>query len=156
MICLSEKYKTGTLFEVSGRSMEPTLWDGQIVEVMEGYQDGDIVVAEHEERLNLQANPRKTQIFPLKNGVNAYGFKIWTTHRKVRDQSKRAMKRRIKAMDHKVRSGKMNKKDVQQAVNSWLGHARHSNSYSLARRIFRRYKYIRIEGNEYFGNRSNP
>ncbi|MFE4203234.1 Ig-like domain-containing protein [Aneurinibacillus aneurinilyticus] len=51
MICLSEKYKPGRLLEVSGRSMEPTLWDGQIVEVMEGYQDGDIVVAEHEERL---------------------------------------------------------------------------------------------------------
>ncbi|CEH29489.1 S24/S26 family peptidase [Aneurinibacillus migulanus] len=51
MICLSEKYKTGTLFEVFGRSMEPTLWNGQIVEVMEGYQDGDIIVAEHEGRL---------------------------------------------------------------------------------------------------------
>ncbi|WP_304363884.1 S26 family signal peptidase, partial [Aneurinibacillus migulanus] len=54
MICLSEKYKTGTLLEVSGRSMEPTLWDGQIVEVMEGYHDGDIVVAEHEGSLIIK------------------------------------------------------------------------------------------------------
>lgn len=39
------------LYQVSGCSMEPTLWDGQIVEVMEGYEEGDVVVAEHEGRL---------------------------------------------------------------------------------------------------------
>ncbi len=39
------------LYKVSGCSMEPTLWDGQIVEVMEGYEEGDVVVAEHEGRL---------------------------------------------------------------------------------------------------------
>ncbi|MED4731652.1 S26 family signal peptidase [Aneurinibacillus migulanus] len=39
------------LYQVSGCSMEPTLSDGQIVEVMEGYEEGDVVVAEHEGRL---------------------------------------------------------------------------------------------------------
>lgn len=39
------------LYQVSGCSMEPTLRNGQIVEVVEGYRDGDIVVAEHEGRL---------------------------------------------------------------------------------------------------------
>ncbi len=38
------------VYKVSGRSMEPTLRNGQIVEVMDGYQDGDIVVAEYEGR----------------------------------------------------------------------------------------------------------
>lgn len=104
------------------------------------------------ERLNLSENPKKSQIFPLKNGVNAYGFKIWTTHRLVRDQSKRAMKRRIKAMDRKLKARVINKKDVQQAVNSWLGHARHSNSYNLAAKIFKKYRYIKVEGEMKFGD----
>ncbi|MCI1694162.1 S24/S26 family peptidase [Aneurinibacillus aneurinilyticus] len=39
------------LYQVSGCSMEPTLRNGQIVEVVEGYRDGDVVVAEHEGRL---------------------------------------------------------------------------------------------------------
>lgn len=104
-------------------------------------------------KLNLKENEKKTQIFPLKQGVNAYGFKIWTTHRKVRDQSKRAMKRRIKAMDRKLKEGLLTEKEVKQAVDSWLGHARHSNSYNLAKKIFAPYPYINVEGEMKFGER---
>lgn len=104
-------------------------------------------------RLKLEANPKKSQIFPLKQGVNAYGYKIWTTHKLVRDDSKRAMKRRIKAMDRKLQSGQMELEDVTQAVSSWLGHARHSNSFNLCKKIFAKYEYIKVEGDEQFGNR---
>lgn len=103
--------------------------------------------------LNLVENPKKSQIFPLRQGVNAYGYKIWTTHRKIRDQSKRAMKRRMKAMDRKLQAGEIEQASVLQAVNSWLGHARHSNSYNLCRKIFEPYPYITIEGAEKFGER---
>lgn len=106
-----------------------------------------------ENRLNLIANPKKSQIFPLKQGVNAYGYKIWTTHRLVRDESKRAMKRRIKGMDRKLKNDEIELHDVQQAVSSWLGHARHSNSFNLCKKIFAKYPYVKIEGDEKFGNR---
>lgn len=100
------------------------------------------------ERLDLQTNS-KTRIFPIAQGVNAYGFKIFTTHKLVRDTSKAAMKRRIKAMDRKVQNGQMTEKEVQQSVNSWLGHARHSNSYNLSKKIFKKYNYIEIENPKY-------
>ncbi|MEK4713487.1 RNA-directed DNA polymerase [Sporosarcina sp. FSL K6-5500] len=105
------------------------------------------------ERLNLVENPKKSQIFPLAQGVNAYGYKIWTTHRLVRDQSKRAVKRRIKAMDRKLGAGEIELHAVQQSVNSWLGHSRHSNSYNLAKKIFAPYPYVKVEGDEKFGDR---
>lgn len=103
--------------------------------------------------LLLELNPKKSHIFPISQGVNAYGFKIWTTHKKVRDCSKRAMKRRMKAMHKKFKNKEMRVQEVKNVVNSWLGHARHSNSYNLCKKIFKNYKYIRIEGNEKFGNR---
>lgn len=102
------------------------------------------------ERLNLKTND-KTKIFPLSQGVNAFGFKVYTTHRLIRNQSKQAMKRRIKAMDRKLSNGDIELKDITQAVNSWLGHARHSNSYNLAKKIFASYSYIKVEGEIYFG-----
>jgi len=105
------------------------------------------------EKLNLVANPQKSQIFPLRQGVNAYGYKIWTTHMKVRDDSKKRMKRKIKAMDRKLKAGEVELHDVRQSVNSWLGHARHSNSFNLAKKIFEPYPYIKVEGDEKFGNR---
>lgn len=106
-----------------------------------------------EEHLHLQLN-EKTKLFPLRQGVNTLGFKIHTTHRKVRDSSKRAMKRRIRKMNEKRMQGKMEEKEIQQAVNSWLGHARHSNSYFLCKKIFKPYPYIRIEDLKWkFGER---
>jgi len=103
------------------------------------------------EKLRLETND-KTKIFPLGQGVNAYGYKIWTTHKLVRDSSKKAMKRRIKAMDRKFEAGEISEEEVQQAVNSWLGHARHSNSYNLAKKIFASYPYIQVEGGNKFGD----
>jgi retron-type reverse transcriptase len=103
-----------------------------------------------EERLGLETN-QKTKIFPLEQGVNAYGFKIWTTHRLLRDKSKQAMKRRIKRMDEKQKAGEMTKKEVIQAVSSWLGYARWSCSFNLCKKIFAPYPYIKVEGEIYFG-----
>lgn len=105
------------------------------------------------DQLNLVENPKKSQIFPLAQGVNAYGYKIWTTHRLVRDQSKRAVKRRIKAMDRKLAAGEIEQHAVQQSVSSWIGHARHSNSFNLAKKVFEPYPYVKVEGDERFGNR---
>ncbi|MEZ2659269.1 S26 family signal peptidase [Aneurinibacillus aneurinilyticus] len=42
------------LYQVSGCSMEPALRNGQIVEVVESYKDGDVVVAEHEGRFIIK------------------------------------------------------------------------------------------------------
>lgn len=105
------------------------------------------------DRLHLEVN-QKTKIFPLRQGVNAFGFKIWTTHRLLRNKSKKAMKRRIKAMDAKLKTGTIRKKEIVQAVNSWLGHARWSCGYNLCKKIFKPYPYIKVEGENKFGRLS--
>lgn len=104
------------------------------------------------DHLNLELN-EKTHIYPLAQGINTLGFRIHTTHLEVRNSSKAAMKRRIKKIDEKVQSGRLTKKQAQQAVNAWLGHARHSNSYNLAKKIFEKYDYIQIEDKDWkFGD----
>lgn len=122
----------------------------------EAQETRDKFIAFLRDRLDLQANMDKTKIFPIAQGVNAYGCKIFTTHRLVRDSSKRAMKRRIKRMAQKVRSGEMTRKEVQTSVNSWLGHARHTNSYNLAKKIFRPYRYIKVEHKTHRFGRKAP
>lgn len=59
------------------------------------------------------------------------------------------MKRRIKAMDRKIQNGELTEKYVQNCINSWLGHARHSNSYNLSKKIFDKYEYIQVESDKY-------
>lgn len=104
------------------------------------------------DHLDLELN-EKTHIYPLAQGINTIGFRIHTTHLEVRNSSKAAMKRRIKKIDEKVQSGRLTKKQAQQSVNAWLGHARHSNSYNLAKKIFEKYDYIQIEDKDWkFGD----
>lgn len=98
-------------------------------------------------QLHLDVNS-KTQVFPLSQGVNACGYKIHPTHMNLRDSSKRAMKRRIKTMDKKYIAGAITKKQVQQAVDSWLGHAAQCNSHQLVRKIFLPYEYIVLHKQE--------
>ena len=104
------------------------------------------------DHLDLELN-EKTHIYPLAQGINTLGFRIHTIHLEVRNSSKAAMKRRIKKIDEKVQSGRLTKKQAQQSVNAWLGHARHSNSYNLAKKIFEKYDYIQIEDKDWkFGD----
>lgn len=103
------------------------------------------------EKLNLRTN-EKTHIFPLEQGVNAFGYKIYTTHILLRDKAKRGMKKGIKVLDKELKEGKIDLAKVKQKINSRLGHARHSNSYNLAKRIYADYEYIDIEkGDKKFG-----
>lgn len=103
--------------------------------------------------LNMNVNPKKTQIFPLKQGVNAYGYKIWTTHKLVRSESKNTMKRKMRKMEYKRLKGEIDIKQIQQSASAWIGHARHSNSYTLCKKLFKPYPYIQIKGADYFGKR---
>lgn len=98
-----------------------------------------------DERLHLETNS-KTKIFYVRQGVNAYGFKIKTTHFLLRTESKRREKRRIKKMVEKMNDGRLTKAEIVQAVNSWLGFARWACAYNLAKKIFAPYHFIKTEG----------
>lgn len=80
--------------------------------------------------LKLELNP-KTTILAEKNGIDFVGYKHRATHRKVRRDSIKRMKQKIK----KFESGKLTKEQLQKSVASWTGHARHADSYNLRKKI---------------------
>lgn len=97
------------------------------------------------EELHLDINS-KTKIFKLRQGVNAYGYKIRATHLEIRTESKRKEKRKIKAMIEKLKAGQKTRKQIVQEVGSWLGFARWASAYNLAKKIFAPYRFIQVEG----------
>lgn len=96
------------------------------------------------EKLELEFN-EKTQVFPLRQGVSALGFKIRCDSMEISEKSKKAIKRKLKKLDEKLKAGLMTKKDVQQQVSSWLGFARWGNNFNLCKKLFGPYPYIRFE-----------
>lgn len=81
-------------------------------------------------KLRLTLNS-KTQIFPAKNGANFCGYKIWSTHMKIRDSSKKRMKSKLKAYKRKYSNGEMTFEEIKRSINSWAGYAKHADSYNL-------------------------
>lgn len=99
--------------------------------------------------LKLELN-KKTQIFPVKNGVNFCGYKIWSTHMKIRDSSKKRMKRKMKAFQRKYANGEMTLEEIKRSVNSWKGYAKHADSYLLIDHMFK--KFVLVKNNKINNN----
>lgn len=124
------------------------------------YMDDVIIVVENKEKareinslvssfvrqeLNLVCNEDKTKIFPINQGVNAIGFKIHATHRLLRNDSKKTIKRKAKKIRHLLINGKMTKEKAEQIFNSWIGHAKHGNSRNFIQQLLKRNNYIYMD-----------
>lgn len=86
------------------------------------------------ERLKLELNA-KTAYFKAKQGVNFCGFRIWKTHRLLREQSKKKMRRKLKNFEKLYKEGRIELRYITACINSWKGHAKHCNSYNLVNKL---------------------
>lgn len=89
----------------------------------------------------------KTNIYPLKNGIDFLGFHTYLTEtgkviRKVRRRSKNNMKRKLKKFAGLKAAGKIDQKTIEQSYQSWRGHASKGNCYHLIRRTDQYYKSL--------------
>lgn len=86
------------------------------------------------DKLDLRLNG-KTGIWPISQGIDFLGYRIWPTHRLVRKSSIRRMKRKLKAFQRKYREGKIDLEKINATIQSWLGHVSHADSYNLRNKL---------------------
>lgn len=98
------------------------------------------------EKLNLDINTDKTKIFPINQGVNSIGFKLYATHRLLRDDCKKKIKRKIKAMPRLIEEKRLTLSKAEQMLNSWLGHAKHGCSYNFIKSLLKKHNYLYMIG----------
>lgn len=99
------------------------------------------------DRLNLEANKWKSQIYPVNQGINAFGYKIFTTHKLLRNDSKKKIKRKIKKMPRLIANERMTIEKANELLASWTGHAMHANSFNFIKSIIDRRPYIKYQNN---------
>lgn len=100
-----------------------------------------------QDNLSLSLNEKKTKIFPLEQGVNMVGYKIYKTHRLLRNDSKKKIKRKLKKMPRLIRDGKMTKEKAEQMINSWKGHAQNCNSANFILKLFKKHEFLKTDKN---------
>lgn len=97
-------------------------------------------------QLKLKTN-HKTQIFPVHHkhgrGLDFLGYRIWPTHRKLRKDSIKRFKRRLKRMQAQYKNGEIELHQVRQQITSWLAHAGHANSRTTVERIINKAVFTR-------------
>lgn len=91
------------------------------------------------ERKGLTLN-NKTNIFPLKNGIDFLGFHHYITDsgkviRKVRRKSKNNRKRVLKKLRRKYEVGAITLGEVEHSYGSWRSHAMHGNCFHLVQNM---------------------
>ena len=99
--------------------------------------------------LGLELNG-KTQIFPIKNGVDFLGFHTYLTasgevKRTLKNEKKRAALKKYRRMAKLVRSGKLERARFDASYGSWKNHISHGSCKSLAKKTDEKIKNI-IEG----------
>ena len=85
--------------------------------------------------LGLELNG-KTQIIPFKNGIKFCGFHTYVTTegkviRKLKNENKRAAKKKFIKMVRLVKRGELSKEKFYESYNAWKNHISHGNCVKL-------------------------
>jgi RNA-directed DNA polymerase len=97
-----------------------------------------------ETKLQLKLNENKSKTFPIAQGVNAIGFKIYPTHMLLRNDSKKRIKRKLRKFRPMLIEEKISIEKVEQILNSWHGHAEQANVYGFVQSLLKRFDYIKL------------
>ncbi len=84
--------------------------------------------------LHLSLN-KKSRYYPYSMGVNFCGYRIFTTHRLLRLNSKKKIKKSVKHWNYLYKTHQLNVFYTLQSMNSWIGHSSHCNCYKLQNKI---------------------
>ncbi len=82
------------------------------------------------EHLELELN-EKSKYYKNKMGANFCGYRIFETHRLLRNKSKKKIKKLIKKWNKFYHEDVLNYESVKLRWNSWRGHSKHANTYNL-------------------------
>lgn len=85
--------------------------------------------------LGLELHARKRVVFPVSEGCDFMGYRIWPTHRRIRPENGYRFQRKLKAMAREYSCGEVSREKVTASVMSWIGHAQHADTWGLRKAV---------------------
>lgn len=97
-------------------------------------------------QLQLELN-HKTQIFPVAvrhgRGLDFLGYHIWPHKRRLRKDSLKRFKRRVRQLQRRYAEGRTHFPQVKQQLASWIAHARHGDALPAVARYLNSHPFRR-------------
>lgn len=86
--------------------------------------------------LKLQMHPDKSRVFDAGNGVEFLGYMIYPSYRLIVWPNMARFKRRLNKLVRLFQKGRTTIEKITCSIQSWLGYAKHANSFNQRRRLF--------------------
>jgi len=87
------------------------------------------------EKLKLELNPKKVRIFPIEQGIDFLGYRVFDTYRILRKNTVKRFIKRTKYYQKKSNKGLLSFEKLDHTLQSWLNYARWGNSWRLRRNL---------------------
>ena len=103
------------------------------------------------DELCLTIHPRKTRLYPAKDGVSFVGYVIWRHKIRVRSSTVKLIKQRWKRMLKQYQRGDIDKQDLAEVFYAWVAHLKHASprqTNQLIRKLYSQYQEINPNSEE--------
>jgi len=89
-----------------------------------------------QEHLKLRLHPKKSVVFPVKEGVKFLGFRIFREHRRLKKENIKRFLKRIKMQKALFLKGLFSIERIRDSLQCWNAHASYGNTYRLRKSLF--------------------
>lgn len=96
--------------------------------------------------LRLRLHPRKSEVFPVKDGIPFLGYRVFPQRRIVAKENVRRFRRRVRRMQNAYAAGELSLDDIRTRLVSWLGHARQGSGAAWREALFATIQFRKGEG----------
>jgi len=79
-------------------------------------------------RLRLKLHERKSVVFPIRDGIDFVGYRIFVDHRRLRKDNVRAFAQRLRALRDAYHRGEVALTAIHPSIQSWIAHAAHADT----------------------------
>jgi len=94
------------------------------------------------EEWRLHVHPRKCFVGPVKAGFTFLGHRVFPTHRRLEARNVRQFRRRLRVLNHQVKTGGIAIEVGRHRVQSWVAHAEQANTVRLRIRLFQEMAWV--------------
>lgn len=91
--------------------------------------------------LRLKIHPIKSQLFETRKGANFLGFRVLPDQIRVRSDSLRRARRRLRCYQLQYRLGDLGFGKLTECIRSWIAHLDHGDTWRLREQIFSDLKF---------------
>lgn len=87
--------------------------------------------------LRLRLHENKSRVFRTTDGVDFLGYRIYPDYVRVRKSIVKRYRRKLRQMAEVYKAGNIRIPEINNSIQSWIGHVKHADSYQLRKEIFR-------------------